>query len=368
MSGYYSIESESGIECQACGTNCTECNSASQCLQCIDSHYAVEGTSTCNACSPQCKSCNGVAHNCTSCFERHFLESRTRNCIQCHTSCQECIGSSDDQCISCAQSYFLVSETKTCVTQCPPKLQADSASRECLPWQAFCSSWTGTSFTTCAQCIAPFYLFNGTCVKNCPSELVYRDEQNRECKPCNEGCLTCSYGGSCLSCKSSYFMHDTNNSPQCVRICPVGTLAQNSTRQCRQCHHTCRLCSGLTSQECTDCNSDRFLFNNMCLTECPQGYYNMEGVCFPCPAGCITCISSRTCITCQTGLRLPTRGGLCFSNICDSTCASCSGPGPNNCTSLQLFQRISITGYHLSISVQQGLQKNFAQHLSSVLH
>ena len=83
--------------------------------------------------------------------------------------------------------------------------------------------------------------------------------------------------------------------------CGAGFYADEA-RECQQCHHDCRECTGARASECTSCKPHRcvasicpaqikpLLDHSTCVTACPHGTYaNAAGVCTGCHAGCQRC-------------------------------------------------------------------------------
>jgi proprotein convertase subtilisin/kexin type 5 len=142
----------------------------------------------------------------------------------------------------------------------------------------------------------------------------------------------------------------TQYPPDCV-----GGYAQTyfnyTLDQCRYCHSSCQNCSGETMYNCTNCSLPYYLFNNTCVSKCPDRYYksNATHQCLPCNAGCNkTCDGPlpQNCTDCPTGQTLlegncstkvcPYNGYIRSSDnscqVCNSECATCNGGSRNNCT------------------------------------
>ena len=111
-----------------------------------------------------------------------------------------------------------------------------------------------------------------------------------------------------------------------------------------------RTCSGATSNDCTSCPQERYLYDGVCNLSCPDGFFAniSNNSCFPCSNSCLTCFgnSSNNCTSCFSGQFI--LHSECFSicpinyyadnssntcNLCDSTCFECYGQLKNNCLS-----------------------------------
>uniref|UniRef100_A0A8B9RD46 Fraser extracellular matrix complex subunit 1 n=1 Tax=Astyanax mexicanus TaxID=7994 RepID=A0A8B9RD46_ASTMX len=118
------------------------------------------------------------------------------------------------------------------------------------------------------------------------------------------------------------------------------------------CHPTCKECFGSSQADCTACPPHASLHNGYCRTSCPEGQYlNAVGYCNDCQPGCQRCTadlqlgSGTVCLWCK-GSRMLLLGDRCVEQCppghyryhgackkCHSSCADCSGDGPQTCTS-----------------------------------
>lgn len=150
--------------------------------------------------------------------------------------------------------------------------------------------------TQCVDCAAGYVRLNDKCVNSC-SEGTYLDSVQKQCRPCNSACKTCTSENFCLTCPNA-------------NILPVGG-------QCLSCIYPCETCSKDLSV-CNSCLSGFFLSDGQCLRTCPTGTRPVNGVC-SCASGIFldgACVSS-----CPSGY---TRvGNSC--RRCISPCTECSG-------------------------------------------
>ena len=114
------------------------------------------------------------------------------------------------------------------------------------------------------------------------------------------------------------------------------------------CDTTCKTCVSFATT-CTSCSSPLFLtssytcsltcaapqalydiVNRKCQSVCPSNLLTTSGNCEYCPAG--TYKDSTTCVSnCSLGYYPDSTTHACL--ICDSTCLTCDGSYPENCTS-----------------------------------
>jgi len=59
------------------------------------------------------------------------------------------------------------------------------------------------------------------------------------------------------------------------------------------CDPSCLECSGEGNDNCLKCSSNYYSFNELCLIECPTGYYQDTSSfqCQNCPQACLSCPS-----------------------------------------------------------------------------
>lgn len=149
----------------------------------------------------------------------------------------------------------------------------------------------------------------------------------------------------CTTCQNTNVLKILNSGPErgiCQVSCDFGFYA-DAQRICRQCQSPCQNCQNSASN-CLTCASG-VLHQNQCLSNCPSGTFNYNGVCQNCLQGCASCTSGSLCNSCANGYFLTSSStsvascpvGLIPDPVtricCYSTCASCSSWAPNTCNS-----------------------------------
>lgn len=185
-------------------------------------------------------------------------------------------------------------------------------------------------------------LISGTCSANCPSGTI---RSGSSCVNCPANCLNCTLTGgsaSCSLCMTSYLLASANGSNICVQSCSslsIGTLNYVQINgQCQLCNISgCVLCNFANNRlQCSLCTSTTYLYNQQCITICPNGTMPSSNTCTPCSINCQQC-SASGCTVCQNGSSL--LNGNCVSTCglgyysANSTCHICSAPNCVNCTS-----------------------------------
>lgn len=179
------------------------------------------------------------------------------------------------------------------------------------------------------------------------------------CVHCNNTCTACSYiSTNCSTCQSTgnfsaFYYNDNLTYPKCMMICPIGTLAVNSSRSCVACATGCATCNS-TITICLTCSTTYGMINSTCYSPCPSSYFLSGSACNKCSPYCLECSSDNiTCSSCVISgsfksylhnsncvVSCPT-GTYPFDNTtlgpttcipCNSSCVDCSG-SPNNCSS-----------------------------------
>ena len=189
---------------------------------------------------------------------------------------------------------------------------------------------------------------------------------------CPTACAMCYNDTSCVTCISNYLLLPLSNGlSQCVESCPSGYYPNSTAGKCEACASSCSNCTGPTLSECTArcplncencssaascdlCSSGYYLLNDQCQPQCPSTLYQDESSrrCVFCPTNCAACGASG-CSKCQTSRYL--YNNTCYiscpaftyvstvsgsNNLtcsdCDSSCLTCIGPGPTQCTLCQL--------------------------------
>jgi proprotein convertase subtilisin/kexin type 5 len=250
------------------------------------------------------------------------LDTITNNCTYCNTPDRSV---TDGKC-GCSLSYY---PTSTSCSPCIPNSAYNSTAKTCL-------------------CITNYAMLNGQCVlnANCPF-MSYWNAALQKCI-CNftgqyviDGyCQSCQpysvYSGSVCVCQSGYYM----SNGFCIQNCTANQTWNGQVCQCKQGYY-------LIGGTCMLCDANSYYSNTLFTCVCNNGYFGTWSQCSQCDASCATCSGpgSNQCLTC--------RGSATFSNgfcrvvcipgtyanslnqcsSCDSSCYTCSGPGNNLCTS-----------------------------------
>ena len=200
---------------------------------------------------------------------------------------------------------------------------------------------------------------SGVCIDACPTNGTYilTDVVNKVCvNTCANNLKEIS--GTCDFCSNNTFKFVSNNT--CIANCPNYYYADTVKHLCAQCDSSCLTCSGAYAENCTACSPTatlRYWLLSMCWSSCPGGYYpnNTDSKCYLCPTelSCGNCTYSgvgaaAVCTSCSYGNYFQSSTSSCSSACnatqfgskgnnsclgCDSSCMSCSGPGPSFCTS-----------------------------------
>ena len=298
----------------------------------------------------------------------------------CHGECLDtCSGPGPRDCHACRH----VSQNSTCLSACPAGSWVSSLEKkgECLPCHYTCGTCYGPNSDNCQTCSDEMKLIpdQSTCVEACPPGSVH-NRATDQCGHCPRHCLSCDSKDSCLKCSPGMVLARFRCQPRCGN----GQYMNIDTGGCDTCHKDCATCVGPLDTECGRCKKGLIYFERRCVSYCPAGYTLAEdgSECRACPLGCDTCPShAATCLNCtrdwsltsESGCRsressrcvpglYPDPQGTCLA--CDSTCRTCSGPGPEVCSTCypDLKQHLATCGqacppgeHHNRVSQPQSL-------------
>ena len=91
--------------------------------------------------------------------------------------------------------------------------------------------------------------------------------------------------------------------------------------------------------KCSKCKKDYKLYQSTCVTECPKGYYELNGYnqiyCTACPVGCQRC-NGRQCLECSEGFNFYGTSDNCIicekpNLVVDGKCTECKVLGCSKC-------------------------------------
>ena len=157
--------------------------------------------------------------------------------------------------------------------------------------------------------------------------------QNGTCGPCDDNCQTCTGDKfTCTSCDTASSVPYLHNS-LCLSTCPE-TYYENIGSG------VCSLCSSLPNLHCENCSSEStchscdtgyVLLNASCVDTVPDGYVNISNVAEACTGDCATCsVSVSNCTSCATKNLLNNQcldtcpsGYVAISKICEACLSPC---------------------------------------------
>jgi proprotein convertase subtilisin/kexin type 5 len=166
----------------------------------------------------------------------------------------------------CPSGY--VKSIDVCISDCPDGLFLDSYSK-CVE---ICPYYSNPSLKICVNDCDNYYLnkINNQCLEQCPEEAPFTLFQ-QDSKICLTSCqsqnlLALLPEKKCVSeCPSLYIRYNTS----CIKQCP-------------------KYISPLNNSE-------------ICVEQCPDGYFASNKACRPCNPSCITCVSAIECTSCPEG-------------------------------------------------------------------
>ncbi|XP_069107230.1 proprotein convertase subtilisin/kexin type 5-like [Argopecten irradians] len=262
-----------------------------------DLNFDLCGTTVCSKETPLCYSTQCMSE----CPNGTFPKGR--KCLQ---SCADalpfvlndsCVSKCPDDkpydengyCVSaCTSSYFLYNRKclsscpdqtfvyrSTCVENCPPEAEKSVSVWNKTICVSDCPSYTVFNGSQC-ELICPIgqdYLWNGSCVSDCPEIFPYTHNVTRSFSPyqiavCTDSCPSSTYLEE-NHCESNcpYILYESNI--KCVSSCPDKlpfTTGESPPFVC-------------VSEQCP---SDNYIFNNTCVKVCPASHpFKENRVCLP---------------------------------------------------------------------------------------
>ena len=343
-------------DCPPCDDTCLYCSGPNpdDCIKCEDGLYLADDK-TCQPCDKDCLTCDGPdSNNCLTCPDGYTISEGY--CVPippiCDDSCKKCSGPSDTECTECYDFFELI-DGKCVPVDCvdfdyvwnevlneggPGKCSSNcecQGSRVCSP-DGNCESCYEVAekypslfdLKDCPVCDDTCKDCDGPSSKDC---IECEDNEalvDGECLPCDKSCLTCfgTESNNCITCPEGQVLNSDN---ECVDPPPV-------------CDETCATCSGPNDDECTSCNSPLVLIQGRCVDpkDCIDWGWtyeeNADGSCLnDCEcAGSRMCGPYGFCHECEWLVEnFPDDFSADLCPVCDDTCATCSGAGPNDCNS-----------------------------------
>ena len=230
----------------------------------------------------QCLTCDKNEKNkCASCHPGYFLNTTNGKCISCIDNCELC--EEKNKCLKCKENYELTADNKRCAIGCH-KGQNE-----------LCKECDKNSLSKCGSCNEGYFL---------PTNL-----DPRICRKCPDNCVECygtSYNITCSKCVTS-----------CYSI--INGTCSFSSDQFLELFDLCLDCelNNLYTKDCRNCKEG--------------AYFDVDGICRPCPENVKICHQSKGKIIideCFEGFFLS--GGKCLSN-CEiglkEKCLSCKKEG-----------------------------------------
>ena len=329
--------------CQPCGPKCATCaNVATSCITCKTGYNLVN--SDCVCASGVFDSAKNACVNTSLCAAGNYPNppdtTNLANCVACVAPCLTCVGGSNKMCVTCPTPMTPVSTgTGTFECRCPVNFFYNPTTNACVACSPTCLGCSGSA-TGCLACTpGTFRNFLATGLTGtCPCNLGYNDvagqctpvtsgtctvgqwNNSGTCAACHVTCQSCTAASdaSCLICKTADMKQvdtDSNTANGVKCVCADGSFWNGSN--CSPCAPSCSLCSPTA---CTVCK----VGNSLTATGTCVCNFNF----LPQTDG--TCLAPTGPGGCKFNQYLPIGSTTCAS--CDSSCFSCSGPSPGQCT------------------------------------
>ncbi|KAL4508008.1 hypothetical protein ABPG72_021381 [Tetrahymena utriculariae] len=329
--------------CNQCDSSCATCTAGDQfsCVTCAVNNYKqYYGSDLVNNSDPRyykslCQ---------TTCFAtNYYQDTATQSCLKCADSCLTCNGQLDSDCLTCPPSFYLDGQSfGYCVSTCSSSYYKDDLTMKCLKCNSNCLECTQNQPNFCSQCVNGSYLTisTGICVSDCDQGQWGRNT-DWSCQLCDPSCYTCSQSATnCNSCTGSLYLF--NN--QCLSGCPDGYY-QETNNTCQQCDPSCKTCNNAGNTSCLSCSPSYGYLKNQTCIQCPIQFYGdtTNQTCQPCHSSCYSCDAgtSSDCLSCSTNFLQDRKCiSICSNGFwgnssthtcdqCDPNCLTCEPQGPS---------------------------------------
>lgn len=351
------------------GVNCKTCDTTGSTPQCLDCHPGYEMIGgACSICPVGKSSPGGLAAAavCTACAAGTYTNTEgTETCTDCEEGTYQPL-TGQTSCAKCPAGTYNTLTAKTNIADCV------------LCGAGTYSSTVGKTDATCDSCPAGTYstadgaTSAATCT-NCPAgtyQTLPGQDALADCTDCPAGtystlagatllanCLDCPIGTyntgtgktACTNCAAGKYGIAVAQTTDTCASCPVGTYApvtgSDAVNDCAMCitgtgaGPASRTCSTTcaASANCATCGGTA----TACVT-CPPGFIFTKtstaslpgdiGTCTKCAAGTYSAGGTQpACSVCAPGTYSVAGSASC--ETCDASCKTCSGAGPNACSS-----------------------------------
>jgi hypothetical protein len=335
--------------CSPCKQGCKVCTDANSCLECVKGNALYQNNCVvtcppgtrkendkCVPCLSDCLTCD--SSQCLVCITGMLLENgkcvkkcsngfytiNNINCLPCDVGCVSCL--TEKTCNICRENLFL--KEGKCVDNCGDGYVGVSG--KCEKCGVNCKECNPKNPSECLVCLPNKFLLNGECLDDVPNRYY---SSNNKVYPCLSGCDVCTSIDTCEKCTPPLFL--TINKKSCVNTCPDGFKGLDG--KCVPCED--KNCQNCASQPniCEVCNTPYLIYNGICVSTCPNGYYRDEAgkKCLKCVESCSKCAEQGKCTECAKGFVLQ---NYSCQNVCkpgsinvNSVCQDCQTPNCEIC-------------------------------------
>ena len=255
----------------------------------------------------------------------------------CDVSCATCnegpdTETGDTNCQTCSSGYYKTEDSSTnCILESliPEnyyKYTEDNIFYKCYSLCVKCvhslNYKTSIDNMGCSTCVDNYYIAEGT--NNCydisfldTHKNYYLSEEEGEFKKCYFSCEECSTGylnennHNCDKCLENYFYEDGTKNCFDLSVTENGYYFDNFTINVdlgespvfKKCYYKCKTCSNYLIEDdmnCILCAEGYFKLSgtNNCIDDITnKGYYQINGIAYPCEDNCLTCFNGKAGLT-----------------------------------------------------------------------
>jgi proprotein convertase subtilisin/kexin type 5 len=299
----YSVISKCYEKCLSCSQSGD--NIKNNCIKCLNGLYPLELNMS------QCYSTTDIPQG-------YYLDSTSGVFIKCYGSCLTCNARGDSakqNCLNCLDYYYPLEDD---TSQCFPFTEVingyffnviTSNFTRCYLSCGACKMLGDINQHICSTCKNNYFSLesdNSMCYTKDDSVLgYYLDFNSNVFRKCYKSCIKCTGPGDIIN-------------PNCIECDPSYPSCSGCTKKIYKdnCFDDCPILTTYNplTQMCSNCKPGEYVFNNQCVSTCPDGYAHSYT--------CVTCLDKKMynyknyCVlSCPDGSKLNVN-----TNICEILC------------------------------------------------
>lgn len=271
--------------CYSCPSNCKTCDSPNSCTTCFDNYTLGPdnrcsvfwpGCKTFDSNTFSCTACfeKYFANSATG-----YCEACPTDCVECNssTSCTRCLNSTRYDTTNAVYVYIgeiYLSQSNVCSWNGEYGCTQVDASYNCI------SCYTGYYLvgSTCIHCPPNCDVCDSSGICSICTNGSYLNQSNSRCIYCPANCISCPDYTSCLTCKDGYGISENGSCTQCIANCK--RCDSNGTTKCQECNPYYGYNPNTNSCESCRNRYNQTTWNNLCISCSFTTFTNSTDTCY----------------------------------------------------------------------------------------